>query len=781
MYKAEVPSGLVDEALLPSGPHRLVLLYASPLCCETPRGPVPLPQIPFEREWEMLLRTHAEVARAPFRIDQACSSGSRCSTRPPRLRPAATISAQPLTSASLRRAMMCVQAIPSSTSAAATVLQLSAHGVQDRLVMEDGRGTAHFLGCDMLASMLSGQHLATKLVVLNACSLHSLAAQFARCGVPHVICCVAELRDSASHVFLHSLYSTLLQGGTVLQSFNAGVVAMRSDPDTKTQAVANSFRLLPEEVDHNEALFQPVSSTAPVPGEDDRRSTLPASRSLGSSRTTRTNSLVISDALLRKHDTESSTEEPDADCSSGGPAETSSSEGGRETTSSSDSEFSSMGCQASANSSESALLLPSRRVRAVASRSHGGRSCRSAVVSQRHFSGSATSRADQTTSRNVKMLSSHTRRMHGSTVEVDSLQSPLTRAVPPVPEDFVGRALDVWAVLQHLSARRAVVICVGPNEEYGVGKSTVLDAVHRTFSLQMGGVCVAARLRALSEVETNVSGWIDKVKAAVLSAQREYEAGRGGPRHTTTMLQQKLRCVNFNVLRRRTPKTSNAAASAAAIKRGFHPLSDPIATRPAIQELVAEMATLAELCEARCREWPAVAGRVVLILDECDHLIQQQHFQEALSEILRCCSQYRIVLSTHQRMVGTAGGWFKVVHQQLQGLGRHDAARLFLRRIHRPLRWEELLPEGSDTPRTGPVNLTGANESEVLSLVADHPAVAARRGNPRQLIELASRVDPSLKTLRDLAPVGYHRLSYDSRCHGKAADSDSTPLLENEH
>jgi len=79
------------------------------------------------------------------------------------------------------------------------------------------------------------------------------------------------------------------------------------------------------------------------------------------------------------------------------------------------------------------------------------------------------------------------------------------------------------------------------------------------------------------------------------------------------------------------------------------------------------------------------------------------------------------------------------------------------------------------------VNLTGANESEVLSLVADHPAVAARRGNPRQLIELASRVDPSLKTLRDLAPVGYHRLSYDSRCHGKAADSDSTPLLENEH
>lgn len=182
-----------------------------------------------------------------------------------------------------------------------------------------------------------------------------------------------------------------------------------------------------------------------------------------------------------------------------------------------------------------------------------------------------------------------------------------------------------------------------------------------------------------------------------------------------------------------------------------------------------EMTALTEICELRCREWPAAGGRILLLLDECDHLIQQPHFQDTLGEVLRHCASYRVVLSTQQPMVGTAGGWFKVVHHELDGVSPKDAARLFLRRTHRPIRWDEIKPCGSDgdgkydetapaasasvegASRSDPVRLTKENEADVLALVAAHPKIAAQRGNPRRLIELASRVVPSLRSLEDLS------------------------------
>lgn len=205
-------------------------------------------------------------------------------------------------------------------------------------------------------------------------------------------------------------------------------------------------------------------------------------------------------------------------------------------------------------------------------------------------------------------------------------------------------------------------------------------------------------------------------------------------------------------------------------------LTGPSAVGSALESLVADMQALARLSREQRfggESWPAMAangpfaggqaagdgGGALLILSNCDHLVQQQSFQEAIADILRRCPGYRVLLST-QRPVAMAGpSWcqFKVVHHIMQGLSRADAARLFLRRTHRPIQWEELLPPEEavmehNIDRQGPVILTKQNESEVLRLVSQHAAVAAQQGNPRALIELANKVNCSLVNLRDLGP-----------------------------
>jgi len=140
--------------------------------------------------------------------------------------------------------------------------------------------------------------------------------------------------------------------------------------------------------------------------------------------------------------------------------------------------------------------------------------------------------------------------------------------------------------------------------------------------------------------------------------------------------------------------------------------------------------------------------RIVLLLDESDHLIQQRHFQEALTILLQGCGKLHILLTTQQPMVGDLGR-FKVVHHTVCPLEQKAAARLFLQRCRRPLRWDEI--SAASSPH-GNVIMTKENESEVLTAVARHSTVASLGGNPKLIVEQASQVTPSLRTLADLVP-----------------------------
>jgi len=370
----------------------------------------------------------------------------------------------------------------------------------------------------------------------------------------------------------------------------------------------------------------------------------------------------------------------------------------------------------------------------------------------------------------------------------EAQHSPFGRSVPALPEDFLGRTLDVWSVLQHLSQRRAVVVCGAENEEFGIGKSAVMDAVHRSFALQMGGVCVAVQIRSLSHPPTVKTDWIEKTKVAVKAAAKECRE----------LWQSQGQGLRGPAPRRRPIR--NGKASSASVSHGFHPLSaddlkwlEEDSLRVAQEELFDELQSLVELCEARCKDWPAQSGRILLLLDEVDHIVQQQHFQDAVANVLQRWPSLSVVLSTHQSMVGTAGGHFKVVHHKLQGLQKRDAARLFLRRSPRPLHWGELIEAPAASRCSAQLGspselvvLTKANEGRVLDLLASQQCLAAQQGNPRRLIALASRLEDSLQKVSSeeissaSSSTQTPRLLADEASNevSTSSDSENEPLME---
>ncbi len=98
----------------------------------------------------------------------------------------------------------------------------------------------------MLRAMLELAGSSTRLVLLNCCSLSTMGNEFVEAGVPHVVCCSCDLKDSASQIFLRVFYSNLFQGTSVQRAFNEAIVALRSHSERSAQAASHHFRLLPE-------------------------------------------------------------------------------------------------------------------------------------------------------------------------------------------------------------------------------------------------------------------------------------------------------------------------------------------------------------------------------------------------------------------------------------------------------------------------------------------------------------------------------------------------------
>lgn len=109
---------------------------------------------------------------------------------------------------------------------------------------------------ETIRNMIStGEGAAFRFVFVSACHSYSMGATFASAGVPHVVCCEegAALKDSAALQFTRHFYLSLAFGNTVKESFDQGCKAVRArHPESEMK----KFRLLPENGNHDEAIFQ---------------------------------------------------------------------------------------------------------------------------------------------------------------------------------------------------------------------------------------------------------------------------------------------------------------------------------------------------------------------------------------------------------------------------------------------------------------------------------------------------------------------------------------------
>jgi len=609
--------------------NKVLLLYASPVCSvdAKTRSVTEMPRIPFESEWDNLRRS----------LHEAFVEGTSKAESPDS--PRVKLAAQLLTAKSLQSAL-----VSSTERSSQSVLHLSAHSSQTSegrhaLVLENGKCTAHVLDSMQLRSMLSlktagsiqESHRGIRLVVLNTCNSKALGEEFAKGGIPHVVCSDGDVLDSVSAVFFRAFYAQLFAGAQLLLAFRFASIAVQSCPECAAKPL-HTFCLLPEGVAHDEVIF-PVDQQ----------------------------------------------------------------------------EF------ACSKANQISMEAPTR------AHSYGGASTSGSSEPESEISTSLSLQAANILDHTHAQIQQLGGDRPETPVQVaQKLHYALDMTLPTLPEDFLGRALDVWSVLQHLmGTRRAVVVCGARDTTHGIGKSAVLDAVHRCYSLQVGGLVVAIRLAALSDeavARDPAVSWLLRVSAA-LRAEIEVTA-----RGTT--------------LGACDPVSSRPAASA---DRASYLL----------QAVATDLQVLCRAAKQRCWSTGATdSGRVLLLLDECDHLLQQPHFQEAVSELLRSCPECKVLLSSQQRMVGSGSGHFKVIHHELHGLDDVSVAKLCLRRAHRPVHRREVTEtSGDEEASQKPIRISSPTD---LSLLSQHPAVTRLAGNPRRIIELASMIGPSLSSLSDL-------------------------------
>ena len=189
----------------------LLMLYASPLCrIDASRGATPLPSLDFEQEWRSLVTASVESPNGP------------------------SLAARPLTAASLQRSLSYGIATRKDT----TILHLSAHGTPQGLVLEDGKGTAHLLSCELVNEMLSLRAGAApfQLVVVNACQSQAVGNVFADSGIPHVVCSEDKIMDTWVQLFMRTFYTAIFCGSTVAAAFEAALTSLRCQPGIPQEA-----------------------------------------------------------------------------------------------------------------------------------------------------------------------------------------------------------------------------------------------------------------------------------------------------------------------------------------------------------------------------------------------------------------------------------------------------------------------------------------------------------------------------------------------------------------
>jgi len=154
-------------------------------------------------------------------------------------------------------------------------------------------------------------------------------------------------------------------------------------------------------------------------------------------------------------------------------------------------------------------------------------------------------------------------------------------------------------------------------------------------------------------------------------------------------------------------------------------------------------------------------GSALLILDDADHIVQQEHFQSQIQQLLASCGKLHLLVATHQPVHWSDR--YKAVHHHLRRLTDAESADLFLWRIGRSLRYADVNEDSDDKRRL--------DRSAATKALLNHPIQAIFDGNPRRIKRIASRVTTDLGSLYELLKLSGPE--QDALLQGR--DSDSTP------
>lgn len=275
--------------------------------------------------------------------------------------------------------------------------------------------------------------------------------------------------------------------------------------------------------------------------------------------------------------------------------------------------------------------------------------------------------------------------------------SPQACELPPRAEDFIGRSGTMCEILSNFAscegvASRRVCLVSGPE---GIGKSAcAVELAHFAAApgrLFSGGV-IFVSLR-----------------------------GRENP---ASVLETIADCIRAHVL----PDTHAVAAT------------------PEYLDLPSQLWLAGQQLERR-------RGRRLLILDDgAGALRASPEVRQALGGLLERTRRLCLVAFARERLYESLGQC-KCVNIVLPALGATEAARLFLRRVHRPLRAPDLDPAGAAL--AAPVGYGGAGaalagDAALVGRLAAHPLLRQLGGNPGRVTASSQQVTPDLRSLFDL-------------------------------
>jgi len=269
-------------------------------------------------------------------------------------------------------------------------------------------------------------------------------------------------------------------------------------------------------------------------------------------------------------------------------------------------------------------------------------------------------------------------------------------ALPPRVEDFVGRASAVCGILSHFDGddgadrRRACVV----SGVAGIGKSALaVELAHFT----------SAPGRLFSKAVVFVA----------LSGSTDVEALRRG---IVTSLE---------------PLVNGASSKETGRNSG----AEKEANEAAIPDLKAALQSMQRRL-----------GRVLLLLDDEPGAAQSSgDVRKFLSALLEAAQQLHVLIFSRKAIYDSLG-CFKCLNIQLPPLSPAEAAELFLKRIHRPLRAGDLEPS---SPCRQPLP-----RSEALTQLASHPLLRQLQGHPARVRATSEMVTPELRSIFQLCNGG---------------------------